>query len=95
MTDASHPQTLMPSSASSFAERRVLDALYVDGREAWALLAREVEDLIDLLDLESDPEPLLVCRRVDPDGTIVLGTADPERDPLLSFVVEGCGRGAD
>jgi hypothetical protein len=72
----------------------VLDALFVDGREAWALLAREVEDLIDLLDLEGDPEPLLVCREVREDGTILLGTADPERDPLLSFVVEGTTRDA-
>lgn len=72
-----------------FAQRRVLDALVVDGHDALGLLARSVDDLVDLLDLESDPSPLRICRAVRTDGTVVLGHADPGRDPLLSFVVGG------
>lgn len=72
-----------------FAERRVLDALVVDGHDALGLLARSVEDLVDLLDLEADPSALRICREVRSDGTVVLGHADPGRDPLLSFVVGG------
>ena len=72
-----------------FAERRVLDALVVDGHDALGLLARSVDDLVDLLDLDADPSPLRICREIRPDGTVVLGHADPGRDPLLSYVVGG------
>jgi len=89
MPDGTRMQVERRGRGSSFAQRHVLDALVVDGHEAWGLLARDVEDLADLLDLEGDPAPLRVCRAVRGDGTLVLGTADPRRDPLLSFVVGG------
>jgi hypothetical protein len=79
----------------SFGERRVLDALVLDGHDALGLLAHEVDDLVDLLDLEADPSPLCVCRRITEDGVVVLGNAHPDRDPLLSFVVGGNDGGTD
>lgn len=73
----------------------MLDAIVLDGHDALGLLAHEVDDLVDLLDLEADPSPLCVCREVREDGVVVLGTADPDRDPLLSYVVGGESGAAD
>lgn len=89
MIEGARHTTVSRRSGTSFAQRRVLDAIVVDGRDAWALLARDIEDLIDLLDLDADPAPLRLCRGVRPDGTVLLGSADPDRDPLLSYVVGG------
>jgi hypothetical protein len=67
--------------------RRVVDVLLVGGTESWSVLARPGDDHSDLFTDGGDPErtaPLLMCRRVGPDGIVVIGSAEPGTDLMLS-----------
>jgi hypothetical protein len=80
------------------ARRGAVDGLIVGGREVWLVVAASKDDVARLLrDERGAPEepPLRLCRAVLDDGVLVLGGADPSRDPLVSDLMrrdEG-GRG--
>jgi len=71
--------------------RRAIDGLVVGGREVWVLVAPEGEGEADaLIDMvREDPDPLRLCRAVLAGGVLVLGTSQPDRDPLLSDLLRG------
>lgn len=75
---------------------RGLDGLVVGGGEVWLMVARDEEELCDLLWAGADDDEgfrgLRLCREVLPDGTVVLDQADPGRDPLLSELLGGFER---
>ena len=67
--------------------RRVVDVLLVGGHESWSVIARPGDDHSDLFTDGGDPErtaPLLLCRSVGSDGAVVIGSAEPGHDLLLS-----------
>ncbi len=67
--------------------RRVVDVLLVGGFESWSVIARPGDDHSDLFTDGGDPErtvPLLLCRSVGHDGVVVIGSAEPGNDLLLS-----------
>lgn len=71
-----------------------VDGLIIGGREVWVLVAGPGDDVASWLRPAPDSERgsgLRVCRGVLEDGTVVLGDADPERDPLLSDLIRGNG----
>lgn len=71
-----------------------VDGLIIGGREIWVLVAGPGDDVAALLRCEPGPDGgsnLRVCRGVLDDGVVVLGDADPERDPLLSDLIRGKG----
>lgn len=71
--------------------RRVIDGVRVAGDEIWSFLAREDDDPEAWL--FGSAEPVTLCRRVGPDGTLELGFADPDRDDLVSGDVRERRRG--
>lgn len=89
MIDDARPQSA--TGATSFACRTTVDGLVVGGREVWWLVARSVDDLVDLLgsDAVDEDDHLVICRGIDADGNLTLGAADPEQDPLLSAMLMG------
>jgi hypothetical protein len=67
--------------------RRVVDVLLVGGQESWSVMARPGDDHSDLFSDGGDPErtvPLLLCRSVGVDGVVVIGSAEPGYDLMLS-----------
>lgn len=67
--------------------RCVVDVLLVGGHESWSVIARPGDDHSDLFTDGGDPErtaPLRLCRSVGPDGVVVIGTAEPGHDLMLS-----------
>ena len=67
--------------------RRVVDVLLVGGHESWSVIARPGDDHSDLFTDGGDPErtvPLVLCRSVGPDGVVVIGSAEPGNDLMLS-----------
>ncbi len=67
--------------------RRVVDVLLVGGQESWSVIARPGDDHSDLFTDGGDPErtaPLLLCRSVRSDGSVVIGSAEPGNDLMLS-----------
>jgi len=67
--------------------RRVVDVLLVGGQESWSVIARPGDDHSDLFTDGGDPDrtaPLLLCRSVGPDGVVVIGSAEPGHDLMLS-----------
>ena len=74
-------QTVPGTGRRSRPRCRALDGLIADGREVWLLVGREPAELASLLAAEGG---LTLCRAVLPDGTLLLGRASAERDPLLS-----------
>lgn len=68
-----------------------VDGLIVGGREVWVVVAREDEDPVQWLRADGDAgaSPLRVCRGILEGGVLLLGDADPERDPLLSDLLRG------
>ena len=67
--------------------RRVVDVLLVGGKESWGVIARPGDDHSDLFTDGGDPErtvPLLLCRSVGADGVVVIGSAEPGNDLMLS-----------
>ena len=76
-----------PARGRRRARRGAVDGLIVGGREVWVVVAASKDDIAGLLrDERRAPEepPLRLCRAVLDDGVLVLGTADPCRDPLVS-----------
>ena len=72
--------------------RAAVDGLIIGGKEVWILVGRPGEDVAGLLrpgpGLDEDSgSALLVCRGVLEGGVLLLGDADPERDPLLSDLI--------
>ena len=67
-------------------ERGVVDALVVDERDLWAVVARHGERIEEWLHGSGGEEvaPLRVCRTLLENGRVVLDQTDPERDHLLS-----------
>jgi hypothetical protein len=71
----------------SVERRRVVDVLLVGGQESWSVIARPGDDHSDLFTDGGDPEqtaPLLMCRAVLPDGSVVIGATEPGYDLMLS-----------
>ena len=67
--------------------RRVVDVLLVGKQELWSVVARPEEDHSDLFTDGGDPErtaPMLLCRSIASDGTLVLGSTEPGCDLMLS-----------
>lgn len=67
--------------------RRVVDVLLVGGEESWSVIARPGDDHSDLFTDGGDPErtaPLLLCRSIGSDGVVVIGSAEPGQDLMLS-----------
>jgi hypothetical protein len=83
---------LAPSDGQRLAERGVVDALVVDDRELWLVVARRGESIEDWLHGGTGWEvaPLRICRSLLGQGRLLVGHADPARDRLLSELEEGC-----
>ena len=77
-------QTVPGTGRRSRPRCRALDGLIADGREVWLLVGREPAELAALL---TGSEGFTLCRAVLPDGTLLLGRASADRDPLLSHVL--------
>lgn len=94
MVDDARLESGTPAGGTNFACRTTVDGLVVGGREVWWLVARSVDDLVDLLGSDSadDDDRIVVCREIAADGTLTLGAADPEQDPLLSAMLMGDDR---
>jgi hypothetical protein len=73
---------------------RAVDAVVVGGNEVWVLVARPGEDPADLLWSCDGDDRLRICKAVLEGGVLVMGDADPDRDPLLSEILRGEDRGA-
>jgi hypothetical protein len=82
-------QTVSGTGRRSRPRCRALDGLIADGREVWLLVGREPGELASLL---VGGEGLTLCRAVLPDGTLLLGRASADRDPLLSDLLGESGR---
>lgn len=67
-------------------KRGVVDALVVNQRDLWVVVAPQDESIDDWLHGSSGQEvaPLLVCRKLLSNGQLILADPDPERDGLLS-----------
>jgi len=70
--------------------RGVVDALVVNDRDLWVVVARHGERIDEWLHGAGGEEvaPLRVCRTFLGNGRIVLDEADPEHDRLLSEIEE-------
>lgn len=67
-------------------DRGVVDALLMNDRDLWVVVARhgeQIEEWLHGMDGE-EVAPLRVCRTLLANGEIVIGKADPDRDLLLS-----------
>ena len=66
--------------------RGVVDALVMNERDLWVVVARQGESIDEWLHGSCGEEvaPLRVCRTLLGNGEIVLDDADPDRDQLLS-----------
>ena len=66
--------------------RGVVDALVMNERDLWVVVARQGESIDEWLHGSGGKEvaPLRVCRTLLENGEIVLDNADPDRDQLLS-----------
>ena len=67
-------------------ERGVVDALVMNDRDLWLVVARHGEQIEEWMHGTGGEEvaPLRVCRKLMANGEIVIGEADPDRDLLLS-----------
>lgn len=77
----------IPRSPRVARRRCAVDGLIVGGREVWVVVASSREDVAELLREEScapGEPPLRLCRAVLEGGVLLLGAADPDRDPLVS-----------
>lgn len=86
-----HPANRAPAHARRSARRRAVDGLIVGGREVWVVVATSRDDVEALLRDSDDEAPLRLCRAVLEGGVLVLGAADPERDPLVSDLMRDDG----
>ena len=64
-----------------------VDAMVVGGGEVWVVVARPGEDPAEILWAGDDG--LRVCRAILDHDMVLLGSADPESDPLLSDLLRG------
>jgi hypothetical protein len=82
---------LGPKEFRSPAGRRgAIDGLVIGGRDVWILVARPEDDVASMLQPgldENRSTDLRVCRGVLEGGIVVLGDADPDRDPFLSDLI--------
>ena len=67
-------------------ERGVVDALVMNDRDLWLVVARHGEQVEEWMHGTGGEEvaPLRVCRKLLANGEIVIGESDPDRDLLLS-----------
>jgi hypothetical protein len=72
--------------------RPVVDGLLLEGGELWVVIAHSEQDLLGWFEPGSETPPVRMCRALLEDGTVVLGTTDPERDSLLSQMAPGSPR---
>lgn len=96
MTEDLPIQSLATERDSCCRRHAAVDGLLAGRSEVWVMVARPGEDPADLLWSGEDREgesTVRVCRAVLDDGTLVLATADPEEDPLLSDLMRGEDRG--
>ena len=72
------------------SDRRVVDALVVNDRDLWVVVAHQGERIEEWLHGTDGEEvaPLRVCRTLLRNGRVVLDAADPVRDHLLSELEE-------
>jgi len=68
--------------------RGVVDALVMNDRDLWVVVARQGESIDEWLHGSGGEEvaPLRVCRTLLGNGEIVLDHVDPDRDQLLSDI---------
>ena len=87
MIDGGAGRDRIPRSTRGLRRRCAVDGLIVGGSEVWVVVASSREDVADLLRAESclpGEPPLRLCRAVLEGGVLLLGAADPDRDPLVS-----------
>ena len=70
-----------------------VDAMVVGGNEVWVVVARPDEDPAEMLWAGDDG--LRVWRAILDHDVVLLGSADPESDPLLSDLLRGEDLGSD